>query len=220
MTPEQRYFLDICGYIVIPDAVEPDALRAAVRLSQSCFCVPAWSHSNHPVGLRVMKLHTASPLLHLCLLPVRQQAAAFGATAAARQARSAGTQDHRWDLYSDPALSALAFTPKVWPVVLELTRNQPRVRLGIGIHDAPHAGGGGVLHCNREYQRSSTVGSSSMASYWTDGQTIAMTDFGMFVYLNDVNPGDGGLLMVHGSAYHEALPLSAYEQPQLPDSPS
>ena len=26
-----------------------------------------------------------------------------------------------------------------------------------------------------------------------------MTDFGMFVYLDDVNPGDGGLLMVAGS---------------------
>lgn len=122
-----------------------------------------------------------------------QQAAAFGATASQRPG-------HGWDLYSDPALSALAFTPSAWPVVLELTRNQPMVRLGIGIHDAPHARGGGVLHCSRENERSSTVGSSSMASYSTDGQTITMAGFDMLVYLNDVNAGDGGLLVVHGSA--------------------
>ena len=96
-----------------------------------------------------------------------QQAAAYAATSADRQARSSGTQDHRWDLYSDPALAALALTPTVWPVVLELTRNQPMIRLGIGIHDAPRSGGGGMLHCNREFQRSSALGSSSMASYST-----------------------------------------------------
>ena len=32
MTPEQRYLFDINGYLVIPDAVEPDALAAAVSL--------------------------------------------------------------------------------------------------------------------------------------------------------------------------------------------
>ena len=72
------------------------------------------------------------------------------ATDRQRLAASTGTQDHRWDLFSDPALSALVFTPAAWPVVLELTRNQPMIRLGIGLHDAPLSGGGGMLHCNRD----------------------------------------------------------------------
>ena len=91
MTPEQRYLLDINGYLVIKDAVEPAVLAAA-------------------------------------------RTAAYGATERQRLAVSTGTQDHRWDLFSDPALSALAFTPAAWPVVMELTRNQPMIRLGIGLH--------------------------------------------------------------------------------------
>ena len=147
MTPEQRYLLDINGYLVLRDAVQPDALAAA-------------------------------------------RAAAYRATEAGE----------RWDVYSDPALSRLAFTPAAWPVVLELTRGQPMMRLGIGLHDAPRSGGGGMLHCNREAQRSSAVNSMSMASYSVlqDG-TIFAVDFGMFVYLDSVQPGDGGLLMVNGS---------------------
>eukprot|EP01047_Picozoa_sp_COSAG01_P055946 COSAG01_NODE_6286_length_3753_cov_2.422003_1_plen_427_part_00 len=154
MTPEQRYLLDINGYLLIPDAVEPPALAAA-------------------------------------------RDAAYGAT----------ERGQKWDLYSDLALSALAFTPATWPVVLELTRNKPMVRLSAGIHDAPFSGGGGMLHCNREVQRSSTIGSPSMASYSVVGGKPIMADFGMFVYLDTVHPGDGGLLLVHGS--HKA----SFERP-------
>ena len=110
-------------------------------------------------------------------------------------------------MYSDPALSALAFTPKAWPVVLELTRGQPMMRLGIGLHEAPHQGGGGMLHCNGEFQRSSAVGSPSMASYSVVNGRIYCADFGMFVYLDTVEPGDGGLLLVNGS--HK----SSFERP-------
>ena len=87
-------------------------------------------------------------------------------------------------------------------MILELTRGQPMLRLGLGriIHNAPSSGGGGILHSNREGQRSSTVGSPSMARYITgrDG-TIFCQDFVMFVYLDDVNPGDGGVCMIAGS---------------------
>jgi hypothetical protein len=160
MTPEQRYLLDINGFLCIPAAVEPGALRAAVRVDLLS--------PRH--GTRLPRYHWYSAAERQAADTARccpQQAAAYAATSADRQARSSGTQDHRWDLYSDPALAALAFTPTVWPVVLELTRNQPMIRLGIGIHDAPRSGGGGMLHCNREFQRSSALGSSSMASYST-----------------------------------------------------
>ena len=57
------------------------------------------------------------------------------------------------------------------------------MRLGIGLHDAPHSGGGGMLHCNREFQRSSAVGSPSMASYSVRDGKILCADFGMFVWV-------------------------------------
>lgn len=99
---------------------------------------------------------------------------------------------------SHPALAALAFTPAAWPIVLELTRSQPMVRIGSGIHNAPHSGGGGQLHCNGEVQRSSCQGSPSMASYGVKNGKIC-ADFVMFVYLDTVNAGDGGLLLVPGT---------------------
>ena len=157
MTPEQRYLFDINGYLVIPDAVEPDALAAAV------------SHPQHP---------TPAPLADR-LWGALQRAVAHEATAAGAETLSGPAW--AWDVYCHPAISALAFTPKAWPVVLELTGGQPMMRLGIGLHDAPHSGGGGMLHCNREFQRSSAVGSPSMASYSVRDGKILCADFGMFV---------------------------------------
>ena len=109
----------------------------------------------------------------------RQRAVAHEATAAGAETLSGPAW--AWDVYCHPAISALAFTPKAWPVVLELTGGQPMMRLGIGLHDAPHSGGGGMLHCNREFQRSSAVGSPSMASYSVRDGRILCADFGMFV---------------------------------------
>lgn len=154
MTPEQRYLFDLHGYLLIPDAVEPDTLAAAAT-------------------------------------------AAHAATAAGRESLSG--KAWAWDVYSDPAIAALAFTPKAWPIVLELTNGQPMMRLGIGLHNAPHTGGGGMLHCNREFQRSSSVGSPSMATYTVQNGKSYCSDFNMFVYLDTVQPGDGGLLLLSGS---------------------
>ena len=50
---------------------------------------------------------------------------------------------------ADPRLGVLAFNPKAWPVIMELTRGQPMIRLGSGINNAPYSGegpaGGGPL---------------------------------------------------------------------------
>ena len=50
---------------------------------------------------------------------------------------------------ADPRLGILAFNPKAWPVIMELTRGQPMIRLGSGINNAPYSGegpaGGGPL---------------------------------------------------------------------------
>ena len=138
------------------------------------------------------------------LIPDAVEPAALAAAArvahAATAAGSKSLSGHwSWDVYSDPAISSLVFTPKAWPTVLELTNRQPMMRLGIGLHNAPHSDGGGMLHCNREFQRSSSLGSPSMATYSVQNGRSYCSDFNMFVYLDTVHPGDGGLLMLNGS---------------------
>ena len=130
------------------------------------------------------------------------RAAAYAATSGEPRPRAGpGSEGPRFD----PRLGQLAFNQVAWPVVMELTRGQPMVRLGFGsvIHNAPSSGGGGMLHSNREGQRSSTVGSPSMARYEVgrDG-TIFCQDFVVFCYLEDVNAGDGGVCLI--SASHKA----------------
>ena len=108
-------------------------------------------------------------------------------------------------------LGRLAFNAVAFPVIMELTRGQPMVRLFQGMHNAPGSGGGAMLHSNREGQRSSTVGSPSMAKYIVgrDG-TIFCQDFVVFVYLDDVNAGDGGVCMVPASHKVRDTPLSPW----------
>eukprot|EP01043_Picozoa_sp_COSAG02_P009652 COSAG02_NODE_330_length_24501_cov_39.465850_19_plen_552_part_00 len=105
---------------------------------------------------------------------------------------------------ADPRLGILAFNRVAWPVVMELSGGGPMIRIGSGIHnpayDGSGRGGGGPLHCNREHQRTSMSGSPSMAQYCvTRKRTIFCTDFLLFIYLDSVRPGDGGLCLVHGS---------------------
>lgn len=132
------------------------------------------------------------------------RAAAYEATGASSLPDAPGSSnDARPPPWRDPRLGQLYFNQTAWPVIMELTRGQPMVRLGLGriIHDSPGgSSGGGMLHSNREGQRSSTVGSPSMARYIAgrDG-TIYCQDFVMFVYLDDVEPGDGGVCLVAGS---------------------
>ena len=113
-------------------------------------------------------------------------------------------------------LGRLAFNAVAFPVIMELTRGQPMVRLFQGMHNAPGSGGGAILHSNREGQRSSTVGSPSMAKYIVgrDG-TIFCQDFVVFVYLDDVNAGDGGVCMVPASHKVRGTPLSPWSRAQL-----
>ena len=99
------------------------------------------------------------------------------ARSAAYELREAGRP---FEYTSDPRLGRLAFNRAAWPVVMELTRGQPMIRLGGGIHNAPGSGGGGMLHSNREGQRSSTVGSPSMARYEVRDGRIFCQDFLIF----------------------------------------
>eukprot|EP01051_Picozoa_sp_SAG22_P016928 SAG22_NODE_2498_length_2508_cov_1.539228_1_plen_414_part_01 len=104
---------------------------------------------------------------------------------------------------ADPRLGVLAFNAAAWPVIMELSGGGAMIRIGSGIHNPAYpgtgSGGGGPLHCNREHQRSSSIGSPTMARYAVRNGKIFCTDFLAFIYLDPVRPGDGGLCLVHGS---------------------
>jgi hypothetical protein len=95
-------------------------------------------------------------------------------------------------------LEALAFHPSFWPLVLELTDGKPALRDGVLIvddhrnprqHDRPPRGG--TLHCARE-----DYGRRYGARFEVSGGQIYCDNFVVFIYLDDVLPGDGGLAVL------------------------
>lgn len=56
------------------------------------------------------------------------------ARAAAQAATAAGEE---FNTNRTPALAALPFHPRIWPIVLELTDNKPMMRHSFGIHNGP-----------------------------------------------------------------------------------
>ena len=112
----------------------------------------------------------------------------------------------------DPALEKLAMHPRLWPIVCELTGGKPHLsgggtRIGTLIvddamtevgdpfdpeHKSRARQGGAGWHSNRD------GGGNSRYGLREDG-TIHANNFVIFVYLDDVQPGDGGLLVIPGS---------------------
>ena len=94
----------------------------------------------------------------------------------------------------DKSLERLVFQPSYWPVILEFTSGKPRFVRGSMLVNQP---GGvvdpGSLHCARE-----SYGWQSTRYECRDGR-IYCDDFVIFIYLTDVYPGDGGLVVVPGS---------------------
>ena len=70
--------------------------------------------------------------------------------------------------------------------------------------------GGGPLHSNRESHRSSVFGSPSLATYQVNDGKPFCTDFVCFIYLESVEPGDGGLLVVRFYAKHDGVCTKSY----------
>ena len=94
----------------------------------------------------------------------------------------------------DRALEKLVFLPAVWPIVLELTNGKPMLASGTMLVDSPDGHTEAVqLHCARD-----DYGFES-ARYEVRRGRIYCDDFVVFPYLDDVLPGDGGLLVVPGS---------------------
>ncbi len=92
----------------------------------------------------------------------------------------------------DKALEALTFHRSFWPIVLEVSGRRPRLNSGElrvnTAEDPVHR-----LHCSRE-----SFGRYSCRYSCDDGK-IYCDDLVVFIYLTDVLPEDGGLLLVPGS---------------------
>tara|TARA_Y100000588_G_scaffold238832_1_gene252539 strand:+ start:3405 stop:4208 length:804 start_codon:yes stop_codon:yes gene_type:complete len=98
----------------------------------------------------------------------------------------------------DRALERLVFLPTVWPIVLELTNGKPMLVSGTMMVDDPQGHTKAVpLHCARD-----DYGFES-ARYEVRHDRIFCDDFVVFPYLDDVRPGDGGILVLPGS--HKSL---------------
>ena len=93
----------------------------------------------------------------------------------------------------DKCLEALTMHPATWPIIMELTNGKPRLLSGTLQVDEPGKPSGGRLHCARE-----DFGWES-TRYEVRDSRIYCDDFVVFPYLDDVFPGDGGLLLLPGS---------------------
>ncbi|MDE2846841.1 MAG: phytanoyl-CoA dioxygenase family protein [Gemmatimonadota bacterium] len=93
----------------------------------------------------------------------------------------------------DKSLEALTRHPSIWPIVRELTNYKPRLISGTLQVDRPGESAVGGLHCAREgFGWEST-------RYETHHGRVYCDDIIVFPYLDDVFPGDGGLIVLPGS---------------------
>jgi ectoine hydroxylase-related dioxygenase (phytanoyl-CoA dioxygenase family) len=106
---------------------------------------------------------------------------------------SVNGKHYRHGFAFDPALEALARHPSIWPAIRELTNDRPRLVSGTMLVDRPGRAPAGGLHCAREAYGFESV------RYETGHGRIYCDDIIVFPYLDDVNAGDGGLIVLPGS---------------------
>ena len=155
MTPEQRYWFDLTGYLHIKSALSPEELiaaqEAAKRYMQS-------DPDNLPDGFAIEE------------------------------------NRHTHGFAYDKALERLALHPTTWPIVKEITRNRPRLTSGtLQVNIPGRIDKAQRLHCARD-----DYGWDAIRYDVRDGKVFC-DHIVVFPYLTDVNPGDGGLLVVPGS---------------------
>ena len=172
MTPEQRYLFDVTGYLHVKNAVTGEALaKAQEAADRYVFCPP----DQRPPGFRTRPREmTVEDLGNLPLI----------------------RYEHGFAF--DRALEAITMHPAIWPLVKECTGDKPRLvsgTLSFQSHNPdvqPVERNPAGLHCARE------------GRYWTtryqvkDGR-IFCNDLVCFFYLTDVEPGDGGSIVIPGS---------------------
>ena len=157
MTPEQRYFFDIFGYLHLRGAIEPEDLAAAQEAAERYVNTEP---DEVPPGFNI-------------------------------DHKDDGWYRFEYGFAFDRALEKLTMHPASWPIILELTRERPRLSNGtLLVNRKQH---GTRLHCARE-----DFGWPSTRYEVRNGQ-IFCDDLVVFPYLTDVNPGDCGLIVLPGS---------------------
>ena len=104
---------------------------------------------------------------------------------------------------ADKSLESLTWHPVTRPIISELTGGKPRFNRGSLIVNMHHNQKMTRLHCARE-----DCGWQTRRYGVKDGH-IHCNDFICFFYFTDVNPGDGGVVVLPGS--HK----SEFERPQI-----
>ena len=104
---------------------------------------------------------------------------------------------------ADKSLESLTWHPVTRPIISELTGGNPRFGRGSLIVNLHHNQKITSLHCAREGQGWQT------RCYGVKDGHIHCNDFICFFYFTDVNPGDGGIVVLPGS--HK----SEFERPKI-----
>ncbi len=172
MTDEQRYLFDITGYLHIEGAVTGKNLKVVQEAANRyIYCHP----NDRPPGFGPRGKELSVEELGNRPLIRYQHGFAF-----------------------DRCLEALTIHPTIWPILKELTANMPRLvsgTLSYEQHDfdrKPVEKNPAGLHCARE-------GRYWYTRYEVKNGQIFCNDLVFFFYLTDVNPGDGGLIVIPGS---------------------
>jgi hypothetical protein len=196
MSKEQRYLLDLQGFLIVEGALSADELDAAReamdRLSGGIF------HGTPE-------------------LPVDWYEGCREEHMRGEVSDTSGQQKYdghlKWAWAFDRAIEQLAVHPAVWPIILELTQGKPQLsgpgeRVGVAIVDDgtmtvrdPHKPKAG-WHCNAEgngdRDREGNGYERARLEVLADG-TLYCPNFVAFPYLDDVTAGDGGLFLIPGS---------------------
>jgi hypothetical protein len=188
MTQEQRYLLDLQGYLVVEGALSAEELGAARE-----------AMDRYSGGV----FRGEPPLPDDWYEGCREEHARDGAK------RYDGHLKWAWAF--DRAIESLCVHPAIWPIILELTQGKPQLsgpgeRVGVAIVDDgemtvadPHKPKAN-WHCNAEGHGDREGGGYDGARLEVreDG-SLYCPNFVVFPYLDDVEPGDGGLFLIPGS---------------------
>ena len=123
--------------------------------------------------------------------------------------------NHRWfhrGFGFDRALEHLTMHPTIWPIIKEMTGNKPclcRGNLMVDTHEHASLQLHGGISGQTMALGNKTDGIHSPRGFGDPG-TLYSEFFDVFWYLTDVNPGDGGFILVIGS--HKAEFELPYEQ--------
>jgi ectoine hydroxylase-related dioxygenase (phytanoyl-CoA dioxygenase family) len=155
MTEEQRYLLDLWGYLHIKSAFSGKELTSATEAAKRYV-------DSDPTGLPD----------------------GFGIEG----------KRHLHGFAFDKSLERLATHASIWPIIKEITKGRPRLTSGTLQIDRPNPENEPLrFHCARD-----DYGWDAMRWDVRDGRVFC-NHIVAFPYLTDVNPGDGGLLVVPGS---------------------